>query len=307
MLDQKKMFELVLDADDRLIAEGYAPYQRPLNACGIIADKLGISFIIGEKSDPFVEDVHRIYDQLYRKEDLYMPPVLVGAFMFRDVFFPVRIPVIFGRAAVKPLNFIDGMTDFQKRWLFSRKTDGFTYLDQAIDLFDFAYSLNDAEKLKRLPEKAIEFWQLARQQLEGAAATLLVSFDQYVVIQNSIIASELLMKGALLTIGYTEERLRKIGHNIVSLAEQVATNFSAVDGGLLVDVARRYPGLIERRYEAKEYKRTEIGLILMNTQFIAGEIMRQFSDRNLRAGMTGTSDWDTSRRTFPVRSRKEGG
>ena len=72
------------------------------------------------------------------------------------------------------------------------------------------YSIDDIRKLKNYSEQAIELWLLAKQQLEGAAATLLGSIDKYTVIQNSIIAMELLLKGALYACGRDEKAVRDI-------------------------------------------------------------------------------------------------
>src|SRR6266498_4870753 len=65
---------LVMEVDDELVQEGLQPFQRPINACSRIADRIGISFTIGQEKDDFVEAVHKIYEKLYRASDLHMPP-----------------------------------------------------------------------------------------------------------------------------------------------------------------------------------------------------------------------------------------
>jgi hypothetical protein len=219
--------------------------------------------------------------------------------MFRDTFIQLRVPLAYGAPAINPVDSLIGISDLQKSWLFSDKTTGLTYFDQCFDLWDFAYSLNDVRALEKLPPKAIELWSLARQQLEAAAATVLVSFDQYVVIQNCIIAAELFMKGALFAAGYEEKKVVSFQHRLNDLAAEVAKAYPHLDVERLKSTINKYPGLIERRYEFKEYKRIEIGTFLMRTQYIAGEIMRLFSDRNMREGMQGDKEWDVSKRTFP--------
>lgn len=42
-------------------------------------------FTIGGRKDEFVETVHFIYESLYRKDDLYVPPMHIATVMFRDV------------------------------------------------------------------------------------------------------------------------------------------------------------------------------------------------------------------------------
>lgn len=55
-------------------------------------------------------------------------------------------------------------------------------------------------------------------------------------------------------------------------------------------VVNRTPKLVERRYQMKDYKRTEIGQIMMDAQYLAGETLRQFSDRDVRAAMVNKSE-----------------
>ena len=277
---------LVMEVDAVLIEEGVEPFQRPLQACARIADKLGISFTIGDKKDEFVEAIHFVYESLYRHDDLYMPPMHIGTVMFRDIFLPLKIPVIYGQVGVDPIKSLPGVPENTIKWIFHSHDTAATFTDQWIDLFDFVYGLDDEAKLKNHPVQAIEFWQLAKQQLEGAAATLLGSIDKYTVIQNSIIAMELLLKGVLLAQGESEASLKKYGHKMGELVEKACELMPDADHDRLRLVVDRTPQLVERRYQAKDYKRTEIGQIMMDTQFVAGEVMRQFSDRNMRSGLT---------------------
>ncbi|MEQ8694468.1 MAG: hypothetical protein RIC85_03970 [Gammaproteobacteria bacterium] len=277
---------LVMETDTILIEEGVEPHQRPLQACARIADKLGTSFRIGDRKDEFVEAVHYIYESLYRQDDLFMPPMHIGIVMFRDIFLPLKIPVIYGQVEVDPIKSLDGVPENTIKWIFKSDDTASTFTDQWLDLFDFVYGLDDVSKLESHTSQAIEFWQLAKQQLEGAAATLLGSIDKYTVIQNSIIAIELLLKGALLAQGEPEASLKKYGHKMVRLVSRACELMPDADHVRLKLVVGRTPPLVERRYQAKVYKRTEIGQILMDAQFVAGEVLRQFSGRNVRATLT---------------------
>ena len=280
---------LVIEIDTILIAEGYEPFQRPLNACAKIAKKLGISFTISGRKDEFVEAVHFVYESLYRPDDLYMPPMHIGTLMFRDIFLPLKIPVIYGQVAVNPVKSLDGVPENTIKWIFRSNDTATTFTDQWIDLFDYVYGLDDMSKLQTHAAQAVEFWQLAKQQLEGAAATLLGSIDKYTVIQNSIIAMELLLKGVLLARGESETSLKKYGHKMRDLVDKACDLMPGADHVRLKLVVGRTPQLVERRYQAKDYKRTEIGQIMMDAQFVAGETLRQFSDRNMRSSLTVTS------------------
>lgn len=146
--------KLVLEVDDELMQQGVEPFQRPLHACRVIAERLNA---ILPHDDPLFQAVDQIYNELYRSTDLFMPPMHIGAFMFRDVFFPLRIPVIFGSPAINPVDFLIDVPEIQKRWLFTDQQTGLTFFDQVIDLMDFVYDLDDLEKMETLPKKTIEW------------------------------------------------------------------------------------------------------------------------------------------------------
>lgn len=277
---------LAIEVDTNLIEEGCEPHQRPFQASARIADMLGLQIMIGGEKDKLIEAVHFIYESLYPRDNLYMPPMHIGTVMFRDIFLPLKIPVIYGQVAVDPIKSLHEVPENTIKWIFQSDETASTFTDQWIDLFDFVYGLDDIAKTKSHPTQAIEFWQLAKQQLEGAAATLLGSIDKYTVIQNSIIAMELLLKGVLLAQGESEANLKKYGHKMGGLVDKTCGLVPDADHDRLRLVVDRTPPLVERRYQTKDYKRTEIGQMMMDAQFVAGEVLRQFSDRNIRSGLT---------------------
>jgi hypothetical protein len=134
---------LVVEVDDELLQEGFQPFQRPLNACSRIADRIGISFTIGRGEDDFVEAVHKIYEKLYRASDLHMPPMHIGTFMFRDVFLPLRVFMIYGKVRLSPMQGMYDVPENVLKWVFHKGETGQTFYDQWIDLYDFVYGLDD--------------------------------------------------------------------------------------------------------------------------------------------------------------------
>ncbi len=301
--------KLVIEVDGELIQEGAEPFQRPLAAYMRIAQRLqpGSSSIL--QSDPLFNAVNHIYGELYRPSDLHMPPMHIGAFMFRDIFFPLRIPVIFGSPAINPVDFLVDVPERQKQWLFTDQQSGLAFFDQVIDLMDFVYGLDDLEKVGQLPDKTMEWWYLAKQQLEAAAATVLGSFNKYAVIQNCCISTELLLKGALLTSGIDEDTLKNekkgYGHKLENLVNRTGELLPNLDKDNILFVVQQLPNYVKSRYEAMQVSRLELGRFLMNTQFISGEILRQFSDRNFRSDFTATPDdtWDLTHRAFPKQTK----
>ena len=305
MTEEIDLMKLVIEVDEELIQKGTEPFQRPMCAYLMIAQRLKPGSSTTLQHDPLFNAVNQIYKQLYRPVDLYMPPMHMGAFMFRDVFFPLRIPAIFGSPPINPVDFLTDVPDIPKRWLFNEQQTGLAFFDQVIDLMDFVYGLDDIEKIGQLPDKTVEWWYLAKQQLEAAAATVLGSFNKYAVIQNCCISTELLLKGALMAKGVDEKTLANkkqgYGHNLENLVDKTVQQLPNLDREILLLVVKQLPDYVESRYEAKNFSRLELGRFLMNTQFISGEILRQFSERDFRADFTETPDenWNLTHRTFP--------
>lgn len=306
MTETYDLTALIIEVDRELIEEGVVPDARPMAAYLRISQRLypGSSGIC--QHDPLYHRVTQIYDELYRPSDLWMPFMHTGAFMFRDVFFPINIPSAHGLNVCITLDdCIADITDSQKQWLFSDHPSGAAFFDQVIDLLDFVYGLDDARSRRNLKEKTLEWWCLAKQHLEAAAATVLRAYNKYSVIQNCCISTELLLKGALIEKGIDECTLRNkkqgYGHNLENLVKKTAEQLPNLDRERLLSVVNKLPDYVESRYEDKALSRSDLGLILMNTQYVSGEVLRQFSNRNTRKGFPPGQQgkWNLSSRTFP--------
>lgn len=287
-MSDDELCELIQTLDDELIAQGAEPWQRELAIESRLSEKLRVSYIIGDtgRQPRHVRLLRRYFEQHYRRKDLFMPPLHVGAFLFRDLFFPVRIPLIFGLPTLDLRTFLVDATDSQKELIFGERTSLMTFCDQVFDLLDFVYGLDDVGKEGKLQEKTIELWNLAKQQLEAASATTLGSFTKYAIVQNCCVAVELLLKGVLIQEGVPERLLSSTksgyGHNLPSMAEKVCHASSGMDFDLVLGAVSRMPDYVHTRYHDVRLTRVQLGHLLMSSQYIAGEILRCHSDRCFR-------------------------
>ena len=291
-ISSSELQKRVIDHDSALIGQGRPPHQRALAVSMAIARELGITWTLGGRgSDPVTDAVHAIYRQIYRTRDLALPPIHVGAFMFRDVFFRIWVPVGYGKCRLDPFQLIDDMSDIQKRWMASEPNEVGRFHDQFVDLFDFGYGLDDFSKVRSDATEALNLLSLSRAHLEAAANACVGSIDPYAIAQNSLIAVELILKGALRAAGYGEKELKDIGHNMATLSAAFLTAHPQADGARVERVCVSLPRLVTHRYERLALTRQEVGHIVMKSQYIAGEVMRQLSDRDIRQAlcMGGTS------------------
>jgi hypothetical protein len=284
-----ELSERILALDNELIDLGFEPWQRQINIESKLSQELQISYIVSERYEPHhVKLIRQHFATYYRREDLFMPPLHVGAYLFRDLFFPIRIPIIVGSPAIDLRKFLCQATESQMMLVFGERISTLTFCDQAFDLLDFVYGLDDLGKQDRIHSRTVEWWHLAKQQLEAAAATTLGSFTKYAIVQNCCVSAELLLKGALLQEGISEDLLsntkKGYGHNLESIASKVCKIRDEINSQLVLDVASRMPNYVETRYNDIGLTRVQLGHLLMNTQFLAGEILRCYSDRNFRLG-----------------------
>jgi len=293
-----ELSERILALDNELIDQGFEPWQRQIHIESNLSQVLQISYIVSERHEPLhVKLIKQHFATYYRKEDVFMPPLHVGAFLFRDLFFPIRIPIIFGSPVIDLRKFLCQATESQVKLIFGERISTLTFCDQAFDLLDFVYGLDDLGKQERIHSRSIEWWHLAKQQLEAAAATTLGSFTKYAIVQNCCISVELLLKGALLQEGVGEvllsNRKKGYGHNLESIASKVCKARHEINSQLVLAVASRMPSYVETRYNDIALTRVQLGHLLMNAQFLAGEILRCYSDRNFRL------DASIQDRTYP--------
>jgi hypothetical protein len=286
-VSDEELNERILALDNELIDQGFEPWQREIHIESRLSKELQISYTISNNDQPrHVKLIQQYLAAYYRKEDLFMPPLHIGAFLFRDLFFPIRIPVIFGSPVIDLRKFLCQATESQEDLIFGERTSTMTFCDQAFDLLDFVYGLDDLSKQDLVSPRSVEWWNLARQQLEAASATILGSFTKYVIIQNCCVSAELLFKGALLQEGVDEDLLSKskngFGHNLESMARKVCEFRSEINSELVLAVVANMPNYIETRYNDIGLTRVQLGHLLMSTQFLAGEILRCYSDRNFK-------------------------
>jgi hypothetical protein len=306
MIKEIDLAKLIAEMDDQLMEERCPLSKRPFVAYMRLKQRWEPHDMCTAQNDSMYIAIEYFYEGLYRPSDLQVKPVHLGAFMFRDVFFPLRISRVCGaKRTINPISLLGDISETQKQWLLADEQTVLTFYDQVIDLMDFSCGLEDLAGGESLSKETLEFWDLAKRQLEAAAAMVLGTFDKDPVIQNCCLSIELLLKGALAAQGISKEMLKDqkqgYGHNLKNLANKTAEFLPNFDGETVLFVIQQLPGYVSSRYEAEQISQLELGRFLMYAQFVSGEVLRQFSDRNSRAHLTTRSghDWDLTCRIFP--------
>lgn len=253
--------------------------------------KLGIEGVpvIGDHAPKIVKRVHRSNDRLFRPTDQREGGVHLGFFMFRDLFARLYVPVIFGSPRIDFWSLLD-LSDDQKLWMAEDDEAMARFEDQAADLLDFGYGFMEFGHTRQVTDRAKELIYRAHVQLEAAAATATGAYDYRGTLQSALLGAELALKAGLSCIGYSDEELRrKIGHDLSKATTALGNSETAFDADRVNRTVETFPSFAQSRYGGPEPDRREMGHILMKSQFIASEVTRTFTDRNIKNRKTEAS------------------
>jgi len=76
-IGEDKLSERILVLDNELIDQGFEPWQRQIHIESKLSQELQISYIVSERHEPrHVKLIKQHFATYYRKEDLFMPPLL---------------------------------------------------------------------------------------------------------------------------------------------------------------------------------------------------------------------------------------
>lgn len=287
---------LAIEADDQGLLIGEEPKQRAFQNVLRMLGALGVDGVplVGEQCPEIVKRVQSANDRLFRPIDKREGGIHLGFFMFRDLFSRLYVPIVFGSPNVDFVTLLD-LSDDQKRWMSTDAAAMARFEDQAFDLFDFGYGCMEFGHNRPVPDQSKELIYRAHVQLEAAAATATSAYDYRGTLQSALLGAELALKAGLACNGYSDDNLRlKIGHDVVKAARALGECETNFDSDRVTNAVRTFPNFAQSRYGGPQPDRREMGHILMKAQFIASEVTRTFTDRNLRAGQPGAPT-----RTYP--------
>jgi hypothetical protein len=285
---EHELLPTVLAVDEEGLEAGRGPAQRAFDTAMKATERLypgRVIIMTGQGAGTETDEIHDLIGKLYRPRDIGVGGLHVGVFMFRDIFARIEVPLSFGHNGFSPLRATD-LNDTQKAWIQSRPQDFEGLCDQFIDLFDFGYGLEELGHTRLISDDSQLMMQLASFQLQAAASTLLTAFDRRGAVQAALLATEMALKGGLIANGLTIDELRdskKFGHHHHKLAAALAALEPGLDRQRVETTIAKFPAFVPNRYSSDQPTRIEAGHIVMGAQYIAAEVMRQLTDRDLRA------------------------
>ena len=258
----------------------------------LIMEDLGIHH--GILPQDLYERISELQKKFYRPKDLADHGVHGGAFTFRGLAVMIHIPIRYEQNKKKPFELND-LNPVQRKWLMEDPIQSDAYMSTFCNLVDFSACFNWGETLlvgttgslvdgyDKPPESTRKYLNLAAFNLQAASATLCANLAIQGSIQSALMGAELALKAALRGKGLTEKCLRKnYSHNLDRLVEKVGQEYENFNTDVVLE---RCPNLqlVENRYSGEQPGRKETGKIVMDCQWIAGEVARALTGGSLQA------------------------
>ena len=258
--------------------EGLELPSRPMAAGLRWLKESNISFFDFPGLDNLMDRALKLYQNLYPNRNFNEYGLFHGGVAFRGEVYKATVDVAYGNCAVQPLKSID-ISDDELDLIFREyPTDFWEGYYSVGDLWDFAYGVDD---LRGRVQNTDDSWLQARSQLAATYRTLDANTDLESAIQSICMTAELSMKGVLYTQKMSKTKVRKLSHDLSSLASEVNNCTTSSNPGRLEMVANQFPPYVKSRYKPSGLNKDELLKLAMQSQFVAGECLRRVSDRDM--------------------------
>lgn len=280
-ISDEELLEFVKIADAEMEAESIPVSSRPLRLMGKIRQHLGIGLT---NRHPLYRRGARMLETLYPARDVSILPVHRGAFLYRESIYELSVGQVFGKVAgVDLMSYLPDMPPVRMEQLRASEEDLRRFVDQVCDLDDFGRGVLDLSKGEE--GEAIALLELGKSHLEAAAVAAIETKDREASLHSCFLGTELLLKGAVSARGAKEKRLRKLGHDLQRLVSEASQAHEGLNQTRLLKAIGNLPQGVGERYRLDRPGEERVGHALMSAQYVGGAILRQMTDRDLRASL----------------------
>lgn len=277
--------DFVRQLDDKLRVQNVLLHARPIHVAIEWMQERRIS------GDLFDKRLHvplmETYRRLYPSGNFSEPALLIGGVALRGAMYPVRVNIGFGQFWVDPLKCIE-ITKEELTLIFRH------YPEQAwrafygvCDLWDFGYGIED---LLNNGSPADDLLNNARSSVVATPRILSGATDLGAAVQTACLTAELSIKAVLTHVGWTEQQLKSLSHDLTKLADALTTAKPTFSDDRLRMVCTKFPNYVESRYVSHGLNRTELMALAMRAQFVAADAIRRVSDRDMAPSMEARID-----------------
>jgi hypothetical protein len=284
MLSKDTLDAWLIRANLRYRQAGLHPKQRPFEALKNLSTELKVPMELGSEPARYIFEWFRNETQ---EGSHAIGPLFTGAYYFDACFWPVAIPVTFGRNSLNPFDALQIMSVGMKNQICSDIQESENYVRYWIDCLDYANGPADLDTRKVVNPLALNFLVNGRLKLDATIAQLLAPRINPEAILGAGLVAEIYLKVLVIEKGAKDENFlkNKLGHDLgkamdACLAIMAIPDFVPLRAKLTVfpPVADRYTGAERPIQEVWDGHRL--------AQAIATAVIRILSGRDARPKRT---------------------
>lgn len=277
---EEKFTAWLEDANERFRREELPPAHRPFRAFADYCEEHSCSLAYGS---PIADAIFAWFYKHSAPGSHQVGSLFTGAYYYDAFFWPVNIPIGYGRATLDVFNSLESMPDAIKRSLAKDKAEADLPVLHWADCVDYGYGFDDIAQTTRLTERALAFARNGDRELIGAIRQILHPRPNLKSILGFRMAAEIFMKVVLVQErGLSDRELQKLGHSIERLAKECHAQTGMAEFAKVARDAAAFPDVSDR-YDGEEKTPREVWTAALVAQRAASAFARKYSDRDMRA------------------------
>ncbi len=280
MIDQKDLEAWLTSINEKYRQEEIPHRNRPWSALSDFSQEFNCSFTL---DSPIAKSIFDWFAANSKPGSQEIGSLFTGAFYFDTNFWPLEILLGYGSYSLSPFDSLNAMPQAIKKQVIDNNYHSWCLNLYWIDCLDYAYGIDDIEKLGSLNPNALKLLQNGNRELVGAIAQLLIPHPNTKAILALRMASEIFMKALLVQEkNLTDQQLKKsFSHKIEDIANEC---FSATGLHEFEDISKNvsiFPDVSDR-YHGNEWQLSDVWRALCITQMAGTAVTRRYSNRDTR-------------------------
>ena len=209
MVDPERLEQI----NKQLQREGVPHHQRPLRAISILSRELGFRLDIQTDSE---KEVYQWFKERIKPGASEIGSLFRSVFFYDDAFWPVNVPIVYGRIKANPMISLTDVPEAIKERL--NRHAGAKYaifwvhcMDYGLGFHDLTYGSNSSQ----LDSFGLELLKSADEELRSAVSLLIEYPPNPRALLTCRMATEMFMKSYIaLKVGLTKKDAKSIGHDL---------------------------------------------------------------------------------------------
>lgn len=207
-----------------------------------------------------------------------------GVYYFDSVFWPVYIPIGYGKFQLNAFSSIETMPDNFRKQIEADRMELWNYVLLWVDCLDYAYGYDDLLKDSRLSNLAGTFMKSGNNELTAAVSMLIQQHPEPKAIESCRMVVEMFLKSIIIKeTNWNEKQVKKkIGHDLIKAVNEALILTGNADLEKLKGEYSSFPEIHER-YSGKARSPIELWRGYAVAQATATIFTRTYSDRDTRS------------------------